>query len=67
MIRMITSSVISWAGRIPRMGVVGKSKKKRQLGRIGIGWMGLRGKGCGGTNWTHLTQGSDKRRALMKQ
>ena len=77
-VRVIKSRRMSWAGHVARMeegrGVhkvmVGKTERKRQLGRPRRRWednikMGIQevGRGCG--DWMELAQDRDRWRALV--
>ena len=66
-----------WVGHVARMGerrgmcrvLVGKTERKRPLGRLRIRWednikMDLQEVGCKGMDWIELAQDRDRRRAL---
>jgi hypothetical protein len=77
-IRQIKSRRMRWAGHVARMGdernvyrgLMGKSERKRPLGRPRCRWedgirMDLRNIGCGSVDWIQLAQDTDRWRTLV--
>jgi 3-oxoacyl-ACP reductase-like protein len=77
-VRLIRSRRTRWVGHVARMGeergvyrvLVGKSERKRPLGRPRSRWedtikMDLQAAGCGGMDWIEGVQDRDRRWALV--